>query len=411
MTMPARNRIVDPVRGERGVALVMALLVLLVVSLLATTLMMSVNVETKVSSLSVREVQALNIAEAGIAEAVARIRTGEIPTNSNPRQVAQIFNTIPGSVPVLGTDSVALATRQPDGAWLPYTSAGKTDSVLTVTYKTDPSRTVIYRYDPGKNPAVQTVSGFPIFVVTSTGRQGGVSRRVVTEIIQRPVNINVKAAFAADKGIDFSGDSEICGFNHRMDTPAGTRGRPPCDSWEIASGHIPGSWSTGTITSDGSSSQYGSPMPNDPNQTGFYSGPWDALTMTQADFFSWIGAPVATEPVNPKGVYYIDNNSVSQDASGDFKYSGGTGEGMLYVDGDLAINGNFIYRGLIYVEGDLQVNGTAWILGSLIVKGNSRVKIANGYCTVLYSEETIAQTIARHGGQFVTLSWREAKGY
>lgn len=398
-------------RNERGVALVMALLVLLVISLLSVTLLMTVNVETKVSALSTRQIQALNIAEAGVAEAISRIRSGEIPTNNNPLQVAQIFNTIPGNVPVLSGDSIALATQQPAGDWLNYTSAGKTDSVLTVRYKTDAAQTVIYRYDSSKNPAVQTTSGFPIFEITSTGRQGAASRKLVTEVIQKPVNVNAKAALAADQGIDFSGNSEICGYNHDMDTPAGTRGRPPCDGWELTSGHLNGAWSSGTITSGGSAAQNGWPVANNPNQTGFYSGPWDALSMGQAEFFSWIGTPVSSEPSNPQGIYYLDNNGSSQDASGDFKYNGGTGEGLLYVDGDLAINGNFVFRGLIYIEGDLKINGTCWILGSIIVKGKSKIKIANGTCTVLFSEEAISQTIAKYGGQFVTLSWREAKFY
>ena len=89
----------------------------------------------------------------------------------------------------------------------------------------------------------------------------------------------------------------------------------------------------------------------------------------------------------------------------------GDGEGLLYVDGDLAINGNFSFRGLVYIEGDLKINGTCWILGSIIVKGKSKIKIANGTCTILFSEEAITQTIAKYGGQFVTLSWRETKRY
>ena len=28
------------------------------------------------------------------------------------------------------------------------------------------------------------------------------------------------------------------------------------------------------------------------NQTGFYSGPWDAFNMSQADFLGWIGSPI-----------------------------------------------------------------------------------------------------------------------
>src|SRR5262249_13813499 len=156
-----------------------------------------------------------------------------------------------------------------------------------------------------------------------------------TEVIQKPIISSVKAAFAADKGIDFSGNSEICGYNHMLNTPTGTRGRPPCDTWEKPTGNLPASWSSSTITSGGSSNQNGTPVNNSQNQAGFYAGPWEALGMGQADFYSWVGAPVTTEPASPKGIYYLDNNTVSQDASGSFKYNGGSGDGLLYVDGDL----------------------------------------------------------------------------
>src|SRR5439155_785269 len=78
----------------------------------------------------------------------------------------------PGSVPVPGADSIALATSQPADQWLDYSRATQGPGVLTIQYKTDPAKTTIYRYDPALNPAVQTASGNPIYVVTSTGRKG-----------------------------------------------------------------------------------------------------------------------------------------------------------------------------------------------------------------------------------------------
>jgi hypothetical protein len=62
---------------------------------------------------------------------------------------------------------------------------------------------------------------------------------------------------------------------------------------------------------------------------------------------------------------------------------------------------------LIYVEGDLKINGTTWILGAMIVRGVTELKIANGTATILFSKDAIEQQIAKHGGQFATLSWRE----
>src|SRR5262252_7181617 len=124
-------------KRERGIALVMALLVLLVISVIAAALMLSVQVETKISGRDDRRSQALSIAEAGVSEAVSRIRSGEVPDTLNPRMASQIFLVSPGNVPVLGTDSTGLATAQPAGKWLTYTSSVKDDQVLTVTYKTD----------------------------------------------------------------------------------------------------------------------------------------------------------------------------------------------------------------------------------------------------------------------------------
>ena len=396
---------------ERGIALVMALMVLMAISLLSMALMMTLQVETKIAGHSVRYAQAMNVAEAGVAEALARIRSGDIPNNLNPRLAAQIFLAVPGSVPVLGIDSVALATGQPAGQWLDYSKPNKHPDVLTVTYKTDSGRTVIYRYDPALAQPVNYTTGFPIFVVSATGRKGEEFRRIRAEVIQRPFTTRVEAAMATEKGIDFTGNASVCGYNHAMTTPAytdGVHGTGPCEvPWEVNSNDLPGAWSTESITSGGSSQQSGSPVNTQPNQAGFYAGPWEALGLSQAEFFAWVGAPLASLPNPPTGIHYLDNNGITQDQSGSFSVSTGNGEGLLYVDGDLTINGNFTFRGMIYVEGDLDINGNSWILGALIVKGRSRIKLANGDMTVLYGRDAVSQNLAKYGGQFLTLSWME----
>lgn len=397
-----------PGRDQRGVALVMALLVLVVVSLLAVVLLASINVESKIAGHSQRASNAFYTAEAGVAEAVSRLRSGDIPNNSNPRMVAQIFLASAGSVPVPGTDSMALPTAQPAGQWLRYSTAGKSSQALTVQYKTDPAQTVIYKYDSARNPAIQTASGQPIFVITSTGTRGSDRRRVVAEVIQKPVNAQIKAALTADVFIDLHGNLDACGYNHRADTPVGTKGRPPCDSWEVDSLDLPGAWGTDKVKVVGSAAVNGSPVPYLEFQSGFYAGPWVALSMSQADFFSWVGPPLSFGPPDPQGIFYLDDNAVTQDKSGSFAYNGGNGEGMLYVDGDLTINGNFTYRGVIFVEGDLKINGTAWILGAAIAKGRTIIKLATGNCTMLYSADAISQSLGKFGSEFVPLSWREA---
>ena len=408
---------VPVVSNQRGVALVIAVMVLVVLSLLAVVMMATITSDKKVGGHSTRESAALNVAEAGISEACARLRNQDINLNNNARGVAQIFNTGAGTVPVLGVDSTGYATAQTAGQWLRYTNATRGTGTLTITYKTNKLKTVIYKYDPTLNPAVQAGTGSPIYVITSTGREGADVRTVVAEVFQKPLNLAVNGAFCGGQDVKFTGNAFACGYNHRGDTPAGTgaSGRagaggcaenlaatPP--QWEYPTGTLPGLWTTGPpggSTPGGNAD--GAPQLSEGNPT-FYAGPWVALGMTQAEFYAWIGAPIAAMPASPNGIYYIDNNATKQDATG--AWSANSGAGLLYVDGDLTMNNNFVWRGMIYVEGDIKVNGSAWTLGSVIAKGKSSIKF-NGGATVLYSAESIQQNIAKFGGKFCNLSWIE----
>ena len=401
---------------SRGFAMVMTLLAMVVLSLAAAAFMLTMHAETNVAGHNLRGSQALNIAEAGVAEAMARLRTGDIPDNGNPRMVAQVFLANAGQVPVLGADSIALGTAQPTGKWLSYSTTGPSDQVLTVHYKTNTARTLIYRYDANQHPPVQTTSGTPIFVLESTGRKGKDQRRVVTEVVPRPFAVSTRAALAADVDVKFVGNAVVCGYNHSEDTPANTgdNGRsgaggcnedPSQDHWEIATGDKTGIWTTGSIQGGGGSQSDGVPAEQE-GQTNFYAGPWEALTMSQAEFFNWVGPAKTAEPASMNGIIHLDNNGIGQDQSGSFAFHGGTGEGLLYVDGDLTLNSTVTYRGLIYVEGDLKLNGSAWILGGVIVRGKTQVK-NNGGATLLYSRDAIEAALFRYGGQFATLSWLE----
>jgi len=414
-------------RDERGMALVMALLVLLTLSLLMVVLLNTVSTDTKLAGHGIRESKALNYAEAGVAEACARIRNGDIPNflSGNPRRIAVIYNCAAGSVPALGVDSIGLATAQPPGQWLTYSSAVRDpNNQLTVTYKTNAARTIIYRYSNLMNPTVNVISGLPIYVIQSTGRDGGDRRTIVAEVIQKPLQVVMHGGLVSQTDIKFTGNAVTCGYSHRSDTPAGTgsAGRlgaggcaenlaavPP--QWELGNpaADQAGAWSSGAIDQGGAGQPFGSPAMSQGNGNGaFYAGPWEALGMTQAEFWAWVGTPINGLPgaANQNGIFYLDNNGTHQDATGGWNYNAASGSGFLYVDGDLHLNAGFTWRGLIYVEGDLDLNGAAWILGSIIVKGKGQTKF-NGGSTVLYSYDAIQEYITKFGGKFTNLSWRE----
>src|SRR5262249_27553291 len=149
--------------------------------------------------------------------------------------------------------------------------------------------------------------------VKATGKIGNTYRRVQTEVIMKPVNASIKGALAVNVGLDFGGNAQVCGYNHSLLTPnqtAGVHTGPgPCAAFETGVGDLPGAWSTNTITTGGSASQSGVPVNNSPNQLGFYAGPWEAVGFSQAEFFSWVGAPLTAVPGGGlHGIYYLDNN-------------------------------------------------------------------------------------------------------
>ncbi len=406
--------------AERGTALVMALLVLVALSTVAVIMMTSLNAETKIAGSEARSSKALYIAEAGAAEAIARIRSRDVPDSLNPRMVTQIFLTVPGSVPTLGPDSTALATSQPAGTWLKYSSAGRDPAALTVTYKTDAARSVIYRYDPSRNPAIQTSSGMPIFQISSTGRTGNDTRRILTEVVGKPIVPALLATVAASSrdvnlwcGADTHGPFVYNGMNHRADTPTGAGAYGPDPENYVGFGDLPSLWFTTSIDYGGNYGTVccppiGAVLENQP-KTSFYAGPWAALSMTQAEFYEMVGAHTNLLPAKLTGITYLDNNNTAQDRSGRWTLNNRSGDGLLYADGDVTIAGDFTWRGLIYVEGKLDVNGNTWVLGGVVSNDPDQFEVRHVRATFLYSKDAIANTISTRSKSFYNLSWREVR--
>ncbi|HEY2954521.1 MAG TPA: PilX N-terminal domain-containing pilus assembly protein [Candidatus Eisenbacteria bacterium] len=409
-----------PSGGAEGYALIVALLALLILSVVGITLMTSVNVSTRGGGFDVRRVQALTVAEAGVAEAEARLSKGDVPDNQNPKMVSQIFLCNQGSLPAAGPDTISLATKQAIGSWLGYSKPGKGSDVLTVQYKTNADRTQILRFDAGHDPPVQTSSGTPIFTITSTGRRGDAAVKVVTEGIFKPVVPNLNAVLSGHAtttklwcGAPTHGPFIYNGMNHSINTPTGAGIGVYDPENYVGWGDIPGFWTTSTITWGGNRDivccdPVGAPVPVLQNQPAsqYYAGPWSSLSMSEADFYNAIGTPTATIPANMNGITYLDNNNVHRDASGHWNYAGGSGSGFLYVDGDLTVTGDFYWRGFIFVEGQFNISADIWILGGMVVNDPNDMGVQHLRTTFLYSRDAVAQCLGKGYG-FTKLSYRE----
>jgi hypothetical protein len=296
--------------------------------------------------------------------------------------------------------------QDPNQPYLQYSRSNGTNQVLTIQHKWidrdgDGARDAneVVRYDPLQMPPENFTSGFPVEIVTVTGRSGSGERMIQAEVTKRTMLARTLGALYADKAVKLTGNCSFCGYNHDINTPVGTKPNA-CVANHLSSGHLPGVTTTGDdVKTQGSASVAGNPIPIDKAVTNPWYSLADVLGLTQDELNQMLSQADNTSITDPlNGITYIH---------GDAKISSNlTGEGLLYVTGDLSGNGNFCYKGLIYVEGDLKLTGGAWILGSVLVKCTADWNFSAGDATVLYSKDAISNYLNK-AMPCILLSWRE----
>lgn len=401
------------VSNERGVALVMAIVVLLVISLLATAVMQNLSTQRKISGHGLRTSRALSAAEAGVAEMLSRLRSGEITLDElKPAAAAQIYLASAGQVPSVGTDTAAYATVQPAGQWLDYSSATRGPDVLTLGFRTDTNGRIV-RWDDEQSTSLNTTCGMPVFSVTSTGKINNDRTRIRTEFFWKPHHLTFNAAICAGVDVNLDGTISVCGYQHEggtdfTDAELGRTGSPSCTEHEVGIGNLPGIWTAGTLSNNGAQVT-GIPSPTIESQGGFYDGPWEPLGMSQAELTGLLGTHT-TSPSSWDGMVWLDDDATYANGTRTYTIDGLAGTGVLYVDGDLELTGTVAFRGLVYVEGDFTSTAGGAVVGGLIVHGRSggSCALSNGP-SVVYSRDAVNEILGRAAREIVTLSWREVR--
>ena len=410
--------------GESGSVLVITLLIVFAVGVMGATLAMLSAMDLKISGNQRSTTQALDVAEAGLTEAIHRMSlanpsnatvggwTGNVAIGDrlpyDPNWETRVYLTSPGSAPGSGGSIVNTGTIQdPRQAYLAYSQTGGTNEVLTIRHKwrdrnSDGVKDAneVVRWDTEQIPPENFNSGFPVEIVTVTGRLGQADRTIEAEVTKRTLMARTMGALYIDKAISFTGNPGICGHNHPANTPVGTRPFG-CFGWHEPTGHLPGVATTGDeIDIQGAAADVtGDPTPTDSSSTNPFYDLHELLGISLADLKQMLANADHTSVTNPlDGITYL---------KGDSKVNANTaGSGLLYCTGDLTINGTLAYKGLIYCEGDVMVVGNCWVLGSIVVRGRSDFNTSAGNAGVLYSSEAISNYIGMYMPMIV-LSWRE----
>jgi hypothetical protein len=410
---------------ESGSVLVVTLLIIFAVGVISTTLAMLSTMDLKISGNQRSTTQALDVAEAGLSEAIHRLSlvnptvetvggwTGNVAIGDSPpydpNWETWLYLTSPGSVPTGKGSIVTTGTIQDPnrGGYLQYSRNGGTDDVLTIRHKwgdlngdgvKDPNEVV--RYDTEQIPPENFNSGFPVEIVTVTGRLGQADRTIEAEVTKRTLMARTLGALYIDKAISFTGNPGICGYDHPANTPTGTRPFA-CFGWHEPTGHLPGVATTGDEidVQGGAADLTGDPAPTDSSSSNPFYDLHELLGITLPELKQMLANADNTTLANPlDGITYLNGDAIVN--------ANIVGHGLCYVTGDMVINGTLEYRGLIYCEGDVKVLGNCWVLGSVVVRGKSDFNTSAGNAGVLYSSEAISNYIGMYMPMIV-LSWRE----
>jgi hypothetical protein len=411
-------------RSENGMALAITIILLLSLAAMALTATLVGSTDLLVAGNQRMNSAALDVAEAGVAEALNRMSLAPgttVPVGGNmvdasiadpayppnPNWKAHIFLTPLGASPAAPAGEFSTGTVQTAGNYLEYSDPADINEAVLIQHKTrdfngDGIQEVVL-YDPALIPPENPTSGSPVELVTVTGHQGTAKRSVQVEAIRFPIHPNVTAALSADATVDLRGNVTVCGHNHRIDTPVG-RQLPLCSpNWDEPMGHLPAVMTTGdAIDTRGSTDLLGSPAVTDTAATNHFYSLSEALGVTQSELKDILSSPDQTtdsEAGPYEGITYIQ---------GDAEFNGINGQGLLYVTGDLKLAGNFSWKGLVYVEGKLVNTGNTWILGGVMARGDLSVAVDFGAGTpvILYSREALIQALTL-SMRYVTLGWKE----
>lgn len=410
--------------SERGSVLVVTLIIVFAVGVMGATLAMLSSMDLKISGNQRVTTQALDVAEAGLSEAIHRLAlpnptvatvggwTGNIaigdPPPYDPLWETRLYLTVPGSSPAAAGSIVTTGTVQdPNQGYLQYSRANGTGDVLTIRHKWrdrngDGTRDAdeVVRYDPEQIPPENFTAGHPVEIVTVTGRMGMGERVIQAEVTKRKLTARAMAALHIDKAIRITGNPGICGYNHAVNTPVNTVPNA-CFAWHTADGHLPGIATTGDDIDiqGGAADVEGDPTPTDSSSTNPFYSLAELLGLSQDELNQILANADNTSVTNPlNGITYL---------TGDHHINANTvGTGLVYCTGNLFVNGTFQYTGLIYVEKDVTINGTFWGLGAIVVRGVTDYNTSAGNAGLLYSSEAISQAIGQYM-PMILLSWRE----
>jgi hypothetical protein len=366
------------VRNERGIALVVAIVALVVIGAMVAGTFFISNVEQKTSLNTVATAQAFEAAEAGMAKTM--------------------------------------------GNWTPLSYTPGTDVVLPVSAALGGSAATY-------QVTVSPINGMLLLVkATGTDKTGGATQTLASLVRLNTADVNPGAAITTTQAINFNGASYFINGNDSV--PQGWSNCPPGHGNQVGIRTSSNNFHTGNFNNNQQNNIIGSggtpsAVTHDNTITNSTFNDFGDMTYSQmaagatiqfasSDAGPYQPAPVASgspavctysntlnwgEPLRTgTGLVPSCNNYFPTiHANGNLTLNGGgRGQGVLLVDGNLSVYGGFQFYGLVIVKGQLNVGGTggndaAKLVGAVmaqnvnvsdqsVIQGNASIQFS--YCAV-----------------------------
>ena len=371
------------IRNERGMALALAIVALVVVGALVAGAFFVGTQEQRVGENARFAEQAFGVAEEGVYEIVR----GWDP---------QTYN--------------AIRTYPLDSIAFNETAANKTGVYGGYLFRLNPE---VYFIDMTGRDSMSLKGGAAL-----RRRGGGAAQRIGLLARIRPLQIDIKASLTSGRGNALSGQATIDGTDH---VPAGWSNCGALDSARAGVRTDAGQ----TVTTSGSAQVIGNPpVINDASVadstfskygdvTYAMLGARATITLAGQNFSNSI-EPVVTNgqcdrtvltnwgdgvnPTQPCGNYFPIIH-----ITGDANINGLQGQGILLVDGSLTVQGGFQWFGITIVRGTLKTAGggsadahfwgATMVQDSVVVDNNT----LSGHANILYSKCAVLKALEQTG--------------
>lgn len=308
---------VGRIRDEKGAALVVALMIMVIMTLLGFAAILTSNVDVMISGNERATTKAQYVAEAGLADA---IRFLNVTCHGFPNNTSSTSTSGAWAEANPNWQSAPRTVTMPDGFTYTYTLSFKQD---TGNLDNNPATPVVCYDQTFKYASPAPINGgYPVVVIDSTAIGPNNNRcDLEVEITKNylPIGGKIKGAATCNGGVDkMNGNSNVSGYNYYPD-PANPGSWLNYTSAAPGKGALPGIVSQGTVDPGGSATTFGTPTATVQNASSasFIKSVGDALGLSETEWANFLdglnkqhrvytgGAPPAAD-LAQGGVYYVE---------------------------------------------------------------------------------------------------------